>query len=90
MKKIMIEIPDNEIPKNQEIITCDIHFVDGKVCECTYPFEEVNENELEEIKKEIDALYGVYIFNFKDRFLNITDVMQILDGHIKENNNEET
>ena len=39
--KIVIDIPDSKIPKEQELISVDLHFIDGKVCECTYPFEEL-------------------------------------------------
>ena len=41
--------------------------------------------ELEKIKAEIDALYGVYFSCFKERLVHKTDVMRILDQHIKEN-----
>lgn len=39
--KILIDIPDSDVPKKQELISVDLHFIDGKVCECTYPFEEL-------------------------------------------------
>ncbi|HAH18427.1 MAG TPA: hypothetical protein DCL29_05400 [Eubacterium sp.] len=31
--RIILEIPDSDIPKKQEIITVPIHFIDGTVCE---------------------------------------------------------
>lgn len=31
--QIVIEIPESEIPKQQDIIEIPLHFVDGKVCE---------------------------------------------------------
>lgn len=37
--KITIDIPQADIPDKQDIISVDIHFFHGKVCECTYPFE---------------------------------------------------
>ena len=37
--KIVIDIPDNEIPKEQRIVDISFHFIDGTVCECDYPFE---------------------------------------------------
>lgn len=43
--KLMIEIPDNEIPTKQDILSVDLHFIDGTVCECDYPFEVVEEKE---------------------------------------------
>ena len=37
--QIVIDIPDHEIPKKQDIISVDIHFIDGEVCECDYGFQ---------------------------------------------------
>ena len=31
--RILLDIPDSNIPKKQEIITVPIHFIDGIVCE---------------------------------------------------------
>lgn len=31
--QIVIDIPDSDIPKKQEIIEVPIHFIDGTVCE---------------------------------------------------------
>ena len=31
--KIVIDIPESEIPKQQDIIEIPLHFIDGKVCE---------------------------------------------------------
>ena len=41
--QIVIYIPDSEVPSKQELISVDLHFIDGHICECTYPFEELNE-----------------------------------------------
>ena len=45
--KIMIDIPDEDIPDNQDIIDVSFHFIDGEVCECDYPFEVINESKYE-------------------------------------------
>ena len=37
--KITINIPQEDIPDKQGIIWVDLHFIDGQVCECDYPFE---------------------------------------------------
>lgn len=37
--QIIIDIPDNEVPKRQEIVEIGLHFMDGELCECTYPFQ---------------------------------------------------
>lgn len=42
--KITIDIPQADIPNKQSIIFVGIHFVDGQVCECTYPFEVESED----------------------------------------------
>lgn len=31
--RIVVEIPDNEVPKTQEVVATYIHFIDGEVCE---------------------------------------------------------
>lgn len=36
--KIVIDIPDEDLPNKQDIMEIDLHFIDGKVCECTYPY----------------------------------------------------
>ena len=41
--KILIDIPDNEVPKKQDIVTIKLHFDNGHVCKCDYPsFQEVS------------------------------------------------
>ena len=37
--KIVIDIPDNEVPKRREIVEIGLQFMGGEVCECTYPFQ---------------------------------------------------
>ena len=36
--KIIMEIPDNDIPKGHAIISANLYFINGKLCRCTYPF----------------------------------------------------
>ena len=43
--KLIIDIPDNEIPTKQDILSVDLHFIDGTVCECDYLFEVVEEKD---------------------------------------------
>lgn len=45
--KVVIDIPDNEIPTKQDIISVDIHFMDGKIVECDYPFIELEQEPCE-------------------------------------------
>jgi hypothetical protein len=42
--KITIDIPQADIPYKQGIIWVDLHFIDGQVCECDYPFEVESED----------------------------------------------
>ena len=39
--QILIEIPDSEIPKNQELVHLSLHFIDRHICECSYPYMEL-------------------------------------------------
>lgn len=39
--QIVIDIPNADIPLKQDIITLDLHFIDGHICECAYPFKEL-------------------------------------------------
>lgn len=74
--ELIIKIPDDEIPKKQEIALIGLHFIDGKVCECTYPFEELKElkqnNTTKPVITKSDIEKANKIFNDKD-FWNIND-----------------
>ena len=37
--KLVIEIPDREVPKHQDTIDVHISFIDGTISQCNYPFE---------------------------------------------------
>lgn len=39
--KILIDIPNREVPEHQGIIDVRISFIDGTVSQCNYPFEEI-------------------------------------------------
>ena len=41
--QVVIDIPENEIPTKQDIISVAIHFMDGKIIECNYPFMELKQ-----------------------------------------------
>lgn len=42
--QVVIEIPEESIPQNQAILIVDLHFIDGQICECNYPFQELPKN----------------------------------------------
>ena len=50
--KIVIDIPNDEIPKKQEYMEIGLHFIDGTVCECTYPFSVLPKGHGELIDKD--------------------------------------
>ena len=64
--KIVIDIPENEVPKRREIVEIGLQFMDGEVCECTYPFQVlpkghgrlIDADELEECKEIMNTIYG--------------------------------
>lgn len=35
--KLIIDIPDTDIPKRQDMLEIDIMFIDGHISQCTYP-----------------------------------------------------
>lgn len=79
--QILIEIPDSDIPKKQDIIEVPIHFIDGIVCEaggfgfCELPKEHgdlIDRNELLEWSYEINSMYCEY-----DKVVNVTDIKDV-------------
>ena len=54
--KIMIEIPDDQIPVKQEVMNLVLHFIDNHVCECTYPFKELPKGHGDLV--ELDWIYN--------------------------------
>lgn len=55
--QIVIDIPNNDIPSKQNVINLDLHFIDGHICECTYPFKELPKGhgrliDIEKLKEE--------------------------------------
>ena len=52
--KIIMEIPDNDIPKGHAIISANLYFINGKLCQCTYPFIVLPiEEEMKRIEEEM-------------------------------------
>lgn len=39
--KLVIDIPENEIPTKQDLLSIDLCFFNGKVSQCDYPFIEL-------------------------------------------------
>lgn len=75
--KIIINIPDKDIPTKQDIIQVGLHFMGGKVVECDYPFME---SPLDDIKAEI---VDCVPWNIEERAMK-EDVIDIIDKHIGE------
>ena len=60
---IVIEIPESEIPKHQEVIEIPLHFIDGKVCEAGgYGFVELpkGHGDLVDINEVIKSLFDYF------------------------------
>ena len=36
--QILLDIPDEDVPNKQEIMDISLHFIEGEVCECSYPY----------------------------------------------------
>lgn len=60
--QIIIEIPDEDVPNKQDIMKIDLHFINGEVCECTYPYIVLpkGHDRLIDADKSKHALYVVY------------------------------
>ena len=41
----IIDIPDENIPKQQDTMSVNLTFMDGKLCECDYPFDVVENSD---------------------------------------------
>ena len=62
--QIVIDIPSKEVPNKQEIIDINLHFIDGEVCECTYPYIVLPK----EHGRLIDADEALKAMNTYDKF----------------------
>ena len=88
--KIMIEIPDIDIPKRQDILSVDLCFVDGQVGQCTYPFEVLKQDPIEMLQEIADEIaeQGVDLRDGSEwrNYMNETviDCLEIIDKHIKQ------
>lgn len=75
--QIVIEVPEEDIPKRQEIKIIEVHFIDGQVCGCTYPYEV---NELDKIRAEIANLDDAE-YEIEGYYKAVQDVLQIIDKY---------
>ena len=57
--QIVIDIPNSVIPLKQDVITLDLHFIDGHICECAYPFKELPKGHGRLIIKNGDEEYEI-------------------------------
>ena len=80
--KLVIDINDKDIPKRQDSMDIHIHFIDGEVCECDYPFQKF-EKVFEDIKAEIDKLPNRNpSYSHTCDVVDREDVFDIIDSHI--------
>lgn len=79
--KLMINIPDKDIPPKQGILDISVHFIDGKVCECDYPFTQESETDiLDKIRAEIDS----YCSDNRDRNDGLYIAMRVINKYRRE------
>ena len=89
--QIVIEIPENEVPDCQEIISMNLHFIHKEVCECTYPFIVLPEHHgrlidadtLEECKEIMNTIMGEckYVVRMDD-IRNVPPIIPATKGEI--------
>ena len=86
--RVLIEIPDEEIPEKNGFIDMSLQFLDGKIVECDFPFEmtgkickkiksEISKNTCG-ISTNIEEPYDVHEMVFVD------DVYKIVDKYLLE------
>ena len=56
--KLLIDIPDTDIPKRQDILSVDLSFVGGQVGQCTYPFEVLKQEPIEVLQEICEEIKG--------------------------------
>ena len=77
--KFIVDMPDEAIPQKQEIVSIDLYFMDGKLCGCTYPFEEL-ETEDDCISRQA----AIAVADYADYAgLAIEDVKKVTDEIVK-------
>ena len=77
--KVLIDIPDKDIPKQQELISVNFTFMDGILCECDYLFDVVEEcgdcvNRQALIEK---ATSWDKHFTDSERYVSLTDILAL-------------
>lgn len=61
--KLIINIPDTDIPKRQDILSIDLCFVGGQVGQCTYPFEVLKQEPIEVLQEIREEIKDIRVFN---------------------------
>ncbi len=76
--QVIIEIPESEIPKRQDIIEIPLHFIDGKVCEAGgYGFDVLPKGH----GKIIDVNEAMnYIDDYAFGFFSFDDVPAVIEA----------
>lgn len=77
--RFIVDMPDELIPQKQEIVSIDLYFMDGKLCGCTYPFEELKADD-----DCISRQAAIAVADYADSTgLAIEDVKKVTDEIVK-------
>ena len=79
--KLILYIPEKEIPTKQDIISIDIHFMDGKIVECDCPFIELKQEPCE------DAISRQAV---EDKLLKLCNELEGIFANIRMQNQDES
>ena len=60
---LLIDIPDTDIPKRQDMLEIDIMFIDGHISQCTYPFEVLKREPIEVLQEIREEIKDIRVFN---------------------------
>ena len=69
--ELVIDILEEDIPKNQEIIDISLHFIAGEVCECNYPYIVLPKGHGRLIDEERISLSGIHFETERDHAMMI-------------------
>ena len=69
--KLIIDIPDNEIPTKQDLLSIDLCFFNGKVSQCDYPFMELPKGHGRLIDADALPLNAIDDANYGSNYIRI-------------------
>ena len=91
---VLIDIPDKDIPKRQDMLEIDIMFIDGHISQCTYPFEVLKREPIEVLQEIREEIKDIRVFNnvykngaivamsYRDGISVKEEVIAIINSHL--------